>query len=108
MPIEIGPADRPSRRGVAERSGMAGPASGCCNAAAPNGVEEQNAPATAPCISPRLEIANGTAIPLPPVGWRSEEHTSELKSPMRISYSVLRLKTKKVKSYEGCMRETSL
>src|SRR3546814_4039636 len=69
MPIEIGPADRPSRRGVAERSGMAGPASGCCNAAAPNGVEEQNDPATAPCISPRHEIANGTAIQLTTVAW---------------------------------------
>src|SRR3546814_7040994 len=33
------------------------------------------------------------------VRWRSEEHTSELQSLMRISYAVFCLKTKKYKTY---------
>src|SRR3546814_2228644 len=35
-----------------------------------------------------------TAAVLPVTGTRSEEHTSELQSPMRISYAVFRLKQK--------------
>src|SRR3546814_6997032 len=33
----------------------------------------------------------------PPAKWRSEEHTSELQSLMRISYAVFCLKKKKIK-----------
>src|SRR3546814_5928189 len=46
-----------------------------------------------------IRILRGGYIPLNPVmfriGGRSEEHTSELKSIMRISYAVFCLKTKK-------------
>src|SRR3546814_2014923 len=35
------------------------------------------------------------AVPFPPFGGRSEEHTSELQSLMRISYAVFCLKKKK-------------
>src|SRR3546814_10093039 len=34
-----------------------------------------------------------------PEGWRSEEHTSELQSLMRISYAVFCLKKKKINTY---------
>src|SRR3546814_3962723 len=43
---------------------------------------------------------------LPPcgIGWRSEEHTSELQSLMRISYAVSCLKKKK-KKLNNCQRQ---
>src|SRR3546814_10335831 len=37
------------------------------------------------------------------VGKRSEEPTSELQSPMRISYAVFCLKKKKIKTYNTCI-----
>src|SRR3546814_16322373 len=40
----------------------------------------------------RFERANGGTLFLAEVGDRSEEHTSELQSLMRISYAVFRLK----------------
>src|SRR3546814_4375489 len=39
----------------------------------------------------RLAVAAGYPLP---IGWRSEEHTSELQSLMRISYAVFCLKKK--------------
>src|SRR3546814_9185483 len=38
----------------------------------------------------------GTALLMVCLAWRSEEHTSELQSLMRISYAVFCLKTKKI------------
>src|SRR3546814_7045679 len=38
-----------------------------------------------------------SAMPTSPPSWRSEEHTSELQSLMRISYAVFCLKKKKTK-----------
>src|SRR3546814_2350645 len=75
------------RKGRAERNG--GPSSSEPDAAGP---------------------ARGTAAVLPPTGWRwsracrSEEHTSELQSLMRISYAVFCLKKKKDKnSTNSCL-----
>src|SRR3546814_10016757 len=42
----------------------------------------------------RRDEAQGQAAPIPPAPARSEEHTSELPSLMRISYAVFCLKTK--------------
>src|SRR3546814_9745014 len=39
-------------------------------------------------------VMGGTPLGAPLVGWRSEEHTSELQSLMRISYAVFCLKKK--------------
>src|SRR3546814_10077493 len=39
-------------------------------------------------------VPAGSANSLVPIGWRSEEHTSELQSLMRISYAVFCLTTK--------------
>src|SRR3546814_6230402 len=43
-------------------------------------------------------LAGQTIFVIQPVGWRSEEHTSELQSLMRISYAVLCLKKKKIRT----------
>src|SRR3546814_2272224 len=42
-----------------------------------------------------LHLAHGAALKIVPPGVRSEEHTSELQSLMRISYAVFCLKKKK-------------
>src|SRR3546814_21065239 len=51
----------------------------------------------------RQEIPNWSPAPIPrarsSAKWRSEEHTSELQSLMRISYAVFCLKTKKITNY---------
>src|SRR3546814_5639842 len=44
------------------------------------------------------------SLPLPP--WRSEEHTSELQSLMRISYAVFCLKTHKQSNIIRCTQTT--
>src|SRR3546814_3901145 len=56
-------------------------------------------PAGTEALSPKLEEAGRMrpAGPAPPGRWRSEEHTSELQSLMRISYAVFCLKKKKRK-----------
>src|SRR3546814_6834576 len=41
-----------------------------------------------------------------PPAWRSEEHTSELQSLMRISYAVFCLKKKKIKKHKHNNRDT--
>src|SRR3546814_2323173 len=42
-----------------------------------------------------LDRRDGTIVDWKVMGWRSEEHTSELQSLMRISYAVFCLKKKK-------------
>src|SRR3546814_2607979 len=45
----------------------------------------------------RFRVWNSDAVVWPPLTiWRSEEHTSELQSLMRISYAVFCLKKKKI------------
>src|SRR3546814_8025810 len=44
----------------------------------------------------RSDLIPHEAMPCSQPRWRSEEHTSELQSLMRISYAVYRLKTKKI------------
>src|SRR3546814_9380807 len=53
-------------------------------------------PLPRPCCAPRSAGAARCCCPhCPQLRWRSEEHTSELQSLMRISYAVFRLQTKK-------------
>src|SRR3546814_4720630 len=52
---------------------------------------------TPPAISPSLSLRRRAVGVLQLSIHRSEEHTSELQSLMRISYAVLCLKTKKIK-----------
>src|SRR3546814_5015874 len=52
-----------------------------------------------------LKIMEGTVASVPPQG-RSEEHTSELQSLMRISYAVFRLKKKTYKQKERSQLDT--
>src|SRR3546814_1751992 len=47
-----------------------------------------------------IALSGGAEIAL----WRSEEHTSELQSLMRISYAVFCLKKKKQKTYHNTKR----
>src|SRR3546814_6218570 len=54
----------------------------------------QEAKAQRPLREARIEVAE---IPGKPGAYRSEEHTSELQSLMRISYAVFCLKKKKIK-----------
>src|SRR3546814_4335176 len=49
---------------------------------------------TTPSPSPTMMSPGITAAPPQPIGTRSEEHTSELQSLMRISYAVFCLKKK--------------
>src|SRR3546814_8567900 len=62
------------------------------------GPSREDAPTPKPWLSCRR--ANWHAGPLP---MRSEEHTSELQSLMRISYAVFCLKKKKKTSYRECV-----
>src|SRR3546814_1095692 len=65
----------------------------CCGIG-PAGLRPRYRPITAPPCSPpeRTPVRPGRAR-----AWRSEEHTSELQSLMRISYAVFCLKKKKNK-----------
>src|SRR3546814_9451472 len=56
----------------------------------------QDRPHRLPLVHPALRRPRG-AHPLRPEGLRSEEHTSELQSLMRISYAVFCLKKKNIK-----------
>src|SRR3546814_3120318 len=60
------------------------------------GDEEQNSPSPTPRKAPKVEYTDSAAQWSPPPS-RSEEHTSELQSLMRISYAVFCLKKKKNK-----------
>src|SRR3546814_3855755 len=57
------------------------------------------------CSHTPATLAGGVAperrFPAHGCGWRSEEHTSELQSLMRISYAVFCLKKKKKKNSQG-------
>src|SRR3546814_8729009 len=46
-------------------------------------------------------VSTAPAISAIPTGWRSEEHTSELQSLMRISYAVFCLKKKRTSYLEN-------
>src|SRR3546814_5676574 len=46
-------------------------------------------------VRPEQEVMDRAVVRLLPIGARSEEHTSELQSLMRISYAVFCLKKKK-------------
>src|SRR3546814_9918521 len=68
---------------------------------------------TCDTIDARHILASGALPPgLPPVEidghWRSEEHTSELQSLMRISYAVFCLKKKKTSSEKNQSANQSL
>src|SRR3546814_7267993 len=52
--------------------------------------------AVSPHRAPSSPSSSGAAGSAPPSGGRSEEHTSELQSLMRISYAVLCLKKKNI------------
>src|SRR3546814_6897934 len=52
-----------------------------------------------PRAHPLIQSARTTARRLPVAAARSEEHTSELQSPMRISYAVFCLKKKKTTDF---------
>src|SRR3546814_4694538 len=54
-------------------------------------TSSRNSPSTPRSSSQRKSERD---VPLHPSSWRSEEHTSELQSLMRISYAVFCLKTK--------------
>src|SRR3546814_6812439 len=53
------------------------------------------APKTLKQVLAALNVGASTGLPARPRGLRSEEHTSELQSLMRISYAVFCLKKKK-------------
>src|SRR3546814_5444944 len=48
------------------------------------------------CTSPAVSPVMKPSVQMPRRGYRSEEHTSELQSLMRISYAVFCLKKKKI------------
>src|SRR3546814_4630828 len=56
-------------------------------------LRDPNYPPTATIVPGRLVVRGSARVP--PMGIRSEEHTSELQSLMRISYAVFCLKKKK-------------
>src|SRR3546814_3283656 len=62
-----------------------------CQASAPDLHPEEGISGTVRFVGTLEEICNGGSYQV----WRSEEHTSELQSLMRISYAVFCLKTKK-------------
>src|SRR3546814_3304987 len=73
---------------------MARSVCGCAAAAARSRHQNRfraHCPALSSCVQAKRTLA---PAPLPPTG-RSEEHTSELQSLMRISYAVFCLKKKK-------------
>src|SRR3546814_8085114 len=102
--ISSGEHAKSARNGVARAAIAPGPPA---SAAAP--APTLNKPDTLPAqqlISPNTGLWQVSRVPWKTVklfssnslpAWRSEEHTSELQSLMRISYAVFCLKTKKHK-----------
>src|SRR3546814_3884360 len=62
--------------------------------AAGTSLYEWSVSADAPDLAPGEAVAFSTQLNAPPAAARSEEHTSELQSLMRISYAVFCLKKK--------------
>src|SRR3546814_8745916 len=65
---------------------------------------------TTTSVPPGLSAANSAALALSPVPsgkGRSEEHTSELQSLMRISYAVFCLKKKKKKTKDNAQQQNN-
>src|SRR3546814_2945157 len=75
----------------------------------PPGITGRFVTALTPVLSPRRHRhpalpPAGRHLPAPRPGHRSEEHTSELQSLMRISYAVFCLKKKKTTQYQTHIR----
>src|SRR3546814_8753502 len=84
-----------SRGSGSTRNGCSRATPACCGSRSPRmaGAGRRR------CASASATIARR------PVDWRSEEHTSELQSLMRISYAVFCLKKKKKNQKNGIKKE---
>src|SRR3546814_4375787 len=98
-PLFRSPARPAARRSRDRRGAERAPArrGGAAGGRAASGVVRETCPRPAvdPARAPRPPAAGGRAVP----PQRSEEHTSELQSLMRISYAVFCLKKKNNNTY---------
>src|SRR3546814_6345033 len=93
-PVDAGDEGPPSRR-IVERDQAIG------------FLEQQRSGLDAVQVGARIQLGIGRQFRKRPIARRSEEHTSELQSLMRISYAVFCLKKKNKKPHNNTSHKTT-